>query len=63
MTLTEINKERNALQERRDNLEITLKSFIIRSETLDRLESKLNLKNYEQINHITTIKKHRSGRS
>ena len=45
MTLTEINKERNALQERRDNLEITLKSFIIRSETLDRLESKLNLKN------------------
>jgi hypothetical protein len=45
MTLTEINKERNTLQERRDNLEITLKSFIIRSETLDRLESKLNLNN------------------
>ena len=44
MTLTEINKERNTLQERRDNLEITLKSFITRSETLDRLESKLNLK-------------------
>ena len=44
MTLTEINKERNTLQERRGNLEITLKSFIIRSEALDRLESKLNLK-------------------
>ena len=44
MTLTEINKERNTLQERRDNLEITLKSFIARSETLNRLEAKLTIK-------------------
>ena len=41
MTLVEINKERNALQERRDNLEITLKRFIVRLETLNRLEAKL----------------------
>lgn len=46
MTLKEINKERKTLQERRGNLEITLKSFIIRSETLDRLESKLTLQKY-----------------
>ncbi len=43
MTLIEINKERNTLQERRDNLEITLKSFVVRSETLNRLEAKLTL--------------------